>query len=174
MGAIRKAFEKAADVIEAELDKLRALAAAAEEAEEAAEEEPDEEEEEPAPPKKTAKVGKKAKTYTMDQVRDALTALSKEHGKGAIVDILNRFGVSKLGDLPEENFAEAIELSTNYEAPEEPEEEADEEPAPPPKKRKKVPEPEPEPDEDEDEDEDADEDEDEDDEPAPPPKKRRK
>lgn len=124
--------------------------------------------------KSPAKEGKKAKkAKTMDDVRNALVALNGEHGKSAVVDVLSRFGITKVGDLDEEHFDECIQLAENYEAPEEDEEEEEE--APPPKKRgKKAPPPEDDEEEDEEDEEDEEEDDEEEEEEAPPPRRRRK
>lgn len=120
---------------------------------------------------KESKKAKKAKT--MDDVRNALVALNEEHGKSAVVDVLSRFGITKVGDLDEEHFDECIQLAENYEAPEEEEEEEE---APPPKKRgKKAPPPDEDDEGEEEDEEDEEEDEDEEEEEeAPPPRRRRK
>ena len=99
--------------------------------------EEEEEEEEPAPRK-----SKKTKAATtMNDVRDALIELNAEHGKKAVVDVLSRFGVTKVGDLAEDHFDECIELTKNYATGEE-EEEEEEEPAPRKSKKRKAPPPE--------------------------------
>ena len=144
---IRAALEALADALEEALSS----AAPAEEAEE----------EEEAPPPKKAK-GKAKPKKTMDDVRNALVALNAEHGKAAVVDVLGRFGITKVGDLDEEHYVEAIDMAESYEAKEEDEEEEED---PPPKKRgKKAPPP-----EEEDEEEDEEEEEE-----APPPRRRRR
>lgn len=115
MSAIREALDALADALEAALagtGKGKKAAPA------------DEPEEKPAPAPARGRKAKKA--VTMEEVREAMVALNSEHGKPAIIDVLSRFGVTKLGDLPEEHFAEAKQLAEEYE-PEaaEPEEEDD-------------------------------------------------
>ena len=158
MSKIREALDALADAIE---EEMQAIAPAADEEEEDEPAPPkkgkkakapppdDDDDDEPAPPKK----GKKAKGPSMDDVRDALTDLKDEHSTKAVIDVLSRFGVTKLGDLQEDHFAEAIQLAKDYE----------EEEAPKPKKGKKAPPPEDDSD-DEDEAEDDDEEADEEDE----------
>lgn len=142
MSAIREALDALADALE------EALAGAGKGRKAAPAEEPADEE--PAAPAR----GKKSKkaAVTMEQVREAMVALNEEHGKPALIDVLSRFGVTKLGDLPEEHFAEAKELAENYEPEaaaeddddplgesdddaDEPEDEPEEEPEPPKRKR---------------------------------------
>jgi hypothetical protein len=109
MSAIREALEALADAIEA------AIGAGGEEAAEVA-----------TPKKGGGKAaGKAKKTVTMEEVRAAFVQVNKDHGKPAVLDLLTRFGVTKLGDLPEANFAEALELASNYEPEPEPEDEED-------------------------------------------------
>ena len=139
MGKIADMYAKLGKLGEAELEAAKAAASAeaeeAEEQEEESEEEEEEEEEEAAPPPKAKKGAAKKPAVDMKKVQAALVALSQDKGKKAVVDVLSRFGVTKLGDLAEENFAECLELAQNYEDPEEEEEE--EEPTPPPKKRRR-------------------------------------
>lgn len=103
MSAIREALDALADALEEALaggGKAKKAAAPADDDEPAA----------PARGKKTKKAA-----VTMEQVREAMVALNEEHGKPALIDVLSRFGVTKLGDLPEEHFAEAKDLAENYE-----------------------------------------------------------
>lgn len=144
MSAIRDALDALADALEA------ALAGAGKSRKATPAEEP-EEAEAPAPARGKSK--KKA-AVTMEEVREAMIALNSEHGKPAVIDVLSRFGVTKLGDLPEEHFAEAKGLAEEYE-PEAAEPEEEEDPLG-----------------DNDADEDVDEPEEEEEEPEPPKRKR--
>lgn len=48
-----------------------------------------------------------AEAVTREQVQEALVKLNKKGGKGAVLEILKKLGVSSLGQLPESKYAEA-------------------------------------------------------------------
>ena len=150
MSSIREALEALADAIEEALESGQTADST-------------------PTPKKGQKSGKSkptAKAKTMDDVRNALVELNSEHGKSAVVDVLSRFGITKVGDLDDEHFDECIRLAENYVEEFGKGDDEEEEEAPAPKKRgKKAPPP---------EDEEEEEDEDEEEEEAPPPRRRRK
>lgn len=104
MSAIREALDALADALEAAVASKGGKAAA-------------------EAPAAAGKSRKKAEP-TMDDTRDALIELNGKHGKPAVIDVLSRFGVTKIGDLPAEHFAECIKLANEYEEAE-PEEEED-------------------------------------------------
>lgn len=57
------------------------------------------------PAAKTAK-NKKAKTYTMDEVKEQLTAVIKKHGREKAIELLQRHGVGKLSEVDEADYTE--------------------------------------------------------------------
>jgi len=59
----------------------------------------------PAAGKKRRKAA--APAVTVEEVRASLIALNEAKGKQAVIDLLARYGVGKIGDLAEENYAEA-------------------------------------------------------------------
>ena len=75
--------------------------------------------------KKPSKKTKKART--LDEVKGKLVELSEVADKQAVKDVLSRFGVTKLGDLPEENYNECHDVAVEAiaEATAEPEPEDD-------------------------------------------------
>lgn len=72
-------------------------------------EEPEAEEPVAAAPKRSRK-SKKA-VVTLEDVRGALVALAEAKDKQSVVEVLSRFGVAKIGDLAEENYAECKEAA---------------------------------------------------------------
>lgn len=69
---------------------------------------------EPEAPAAPAKKGRKkaaAPEVTVEDVRTSLLALNEAKGKQAVVDVLARFGVGKIGDLDEAQYAECKELA---------------------------------------------------------------
>jgi hypothetical protein len=73
---------------------------------------PAEEVEEPATKKRSRNKAEAAKPkVTIEEVRKALIALSEAKDKQAVVEVLSRFGVAKIGDLSEDSYAEAKELA---------------------------------------------------------------
>ena len=71
---------------------------------------------EPTPARKRGKKG--AKAVTVDEVRNALIALNEAKGKQAVVDVLAQFGVGKVGDLEEANYAECKQAAEEAQAAE--------------------------------------------------------
>ncbi len=70
---------------------------------------------------------KTKKARTLDEVKGKLVELSEVADKQAVKDVLSRFGVTKLGDLPEENYNECHDVAVEAiaEATTEPEPEDD-------------------------------------------------
>jgi hypothetical protein len=78
-----------------------------------------------APAKRTRKSKAAPPEVTLEDVRTSLIALNDARDKQAVIEVLSRFGVAKIGDLPEENYAEAKEAADAEAAEEEPDPEDD-------------------------------------------------
>ena len=64
-----------------------------------------------APAKRTRRAKPAEPEVSLEDVRTAMIALADAKDKAAVVEVLSRFGVAKIGDLKPENYAECKELA---------------------------------------------------------------